>query len=252
MESLAKQSGFGQAFVRGARETKDQNGNTVYIMDNGGAGSQIRRGDIIQFVDEFIFVYSKEGIFQAALNADGTKNITASGNSQGRELNVSGILADSHSSGNNDSSKPNIGKGLATEQKSELGGSSSGAPGGWEPDDEENGRNQQNQTQNFDNKFRKEDLTSSANKPINNQGLSAAARAWEKHAGRPGGVFEPLKGNTAQKNEAASNFVNEVLNNKGTVTTDLSRGGVEYRLPNGKGIRYNSDGSFSGFLDPKR
>ncbi|WP_228407189.1 VENN motif pre-toxin domain-containing protein [Proteus faecis] len=252
MESLAKQAGFGQAFVLGAREAKDQNGNTVYIMDNGGAGSQILRGDIVQFVDEFIFVYSKEGVFQAALNADGTKNITASNNSQGRELNVSGILADSHSSGNNDSSKPNIGKGLATEQKSELGGSSSGAPGGWEPDDEENGRNQQNQTQNFDNKFRKEDLTSSANKPINNQGLSAAARAWEKHAGRPGGVFEPLKGNTAQKNEAASNFVNEVLNNKGTVRTDLSRGGVEYRLPNGKGIRYNSDGSFSGFLDPKR
>ncbi|EOI7706829.1 hypothetical protein AB7Y49_11295 [Providencia vermicola] len=150
MESLAKQAGFGQAFVRGARETKDQNGNTVYIMDNGGAGSQIRRGDIVKFVDEFIFVYSKEGIFQAALNADGTKNITASKNSQGRELNVSGIFADSHSSGNNDSSKPNIGKGLTTEQKNELGGSSSGAPGGWEPQDEENARNRELQQKRFD------------------------------------------------------------------------------------------------------
>ncbi|EOV8584665.1 VENN motif pre-toxin domain-containing protein, partial [Providencia stuartii] len=150
MESLAKQAGFGQAFVRGARETKDQNGNTVYIMENGGAGSQIRRGDIVKFVDEFIFVYSKEGIFQAALNADGTKNITASKNSQGRELNVSGIFADSHSSGNNDSSKPNIGKGLTTEQKNELGGSSSGAPGGWEPQDEENARNRELQQKRFD------------------------------------------------------------------------------------------------------
>lgn len=46
-------------------------------------------------------------------------------------------------------------------------------------------------------------------------------------------------------------FVNEVLNNKNTVKTDLSRGGVEYRLPDGRGVRYNSDGSFSGFLDPK-
>ncbi len=137
IEKLAKQNGFGQAFVRGARETKDQNGNTVYIMDNGGAGSQIRRGDIVQFVDEFIFVYSKEGIFQAALNADGTKNTTASGNSQGRELNVSGIFADSHSSGNNDSSKPNLGKELSNEQKNELGGSGSVTPGGWEPQDEE-------------------------------------------------------------------------------------------------------------------
>lgn len=46
-------------------------------------------------------------------------------------------------------------------------------------------------------------------------------------------------------------FVNEVLNNTNTVKTDLSRGGVEYRLPDGRGIRYKYDGSFSGFLVPK-
>ncbi|WP_337237656.1 VENN motif pre-toxin domain-containing protein [Proteus faecis] len=47
MESLAKQAGFGQAFVRGARETKNQNGNTVYIMDNGGAGSQMMKKMVV-------------------------------------------------------------------------------------------------------------------------------------------------------------------------------------------------------------
>jgi filamentous hemagglutinin len=98
----------------------------------------------------------------------------------------------------------------------------------------------------------KDSLISSANKPINGQGMSAAARAWEKHAGREGGTFEPLKGNVAQKNESASKFVSDVLSNPGTVRTELSRGGVEYRLPSGQGIRYNSDGSFSGFLDPRR
>lgn len=98
----------------------------------------------------------------------------------------------------------------------------------------------------------KDSLISSANKPINGQGMSAAARAWEKHAGRESGTFEPLKGNIAQKNESASKFVNDVLSNPGTTRTELSRGGVEYRLPSGQGIRYNSDGSFSGFLDPKR
>ncbi|HGG9108906.1 hemagglutinin repeat-containing protein [Enterobacter cloacae] len=98
----------------------------------------------------------------------------------------------------------------------------------------------------------KDNLISSANKPINGQGMSAAARAWEKHAGREGGTFEPLKGNVAQKNESASKFVSDVLSNPGTVKTELSRGGVEYRLPSGQGIRYNADGSFSGFLDPKR
>ncbi|MDU4095024.1 MAG: hypothetical protein E7H57_17395, partial [Pantoea sp.] len=99
--------------------------------------------------------------------------------------------------------------------------------------------------------FRKDALIYSANKPINEQGLSAAARAWEKHAGRPHGVFIPLKGNVAQKNETASRFVNEVLNNENTVKTALSRGGMEYRLPDGRGLRYNSDGSLSGLLDPK-
>jgi filamentous hemagglutinin len=98
----------------------------------------------------------------------------------------------------------------------------------------------------------KANLVSSANEPINGQGMSAAARAREKHAGRSDGTFEPLKGNVFQKNEAATKFVNEVLNNPGTIETQLSRGGVEYRLPSGQGLRYNSDGSFSGFLDPKR
>ncbi|WP_338512571.1 hypothetical protein VRB10_04735 [Erwinia aphidicola] len=84
-------------------------------------------------------------------------------------------------------------------------------------------------------RFKKDDLVSSDNKPINEQGLSAAARSWEKNAGRPGAFFEPLKGNPAQKSEAANQLVNEVLNNKGTVKTDISRGGIEYRLPDGKG-----------------
>ncbi|MBZ9152008.1 hemagglutinin repeat-containing protein [Escherichia coli] len=157
---------------------------------------------------------------------------------------------------NTDENKqPNLGKDVASatdKDKAELGGAGAGTPGGWEPQDEENGRAKQIQSSNFDDKFKKEDLISSANQPINNQGLSAAARAWEKHAGRPGGVFDPLKGNTVQKNEVAGNFVNEVLNNNETVRTDLSRGGVEYRLPDGRDVRYNSDGSFSGFLDPKR
>ena len=97
-----------------------------------------------------------------------------------------------------------------------------------------------------------DELIKSANKPVNAQGLSEAAKAWEKHAGRQGGTFDPLKGNVTQKNAAASEFVKGVLENPNTIRTELSRGGVEYRLPNGQGIRYNADGSFSGFLDPKK
>ncbi|KFB99279.1 secreted protein [Trabulsiella guamensis ATCC 49490] len=39
------------------------------------------------------------------------------------------------------SSNPNLGKGLDNDQKAELGGVGSGTPGGWGPEDEENGRN---------------------------------------------------------------------------------------------------------------
>ena len=89
-----------------------------------------------------------------------------------------------------------------------------------------------------------------ANKPINNHGMSAAARAWEKHACRPGSTFEFLKGNQAYKNTAAEGFIRDVLNNPDTVRRELSRGGIDYRLPTGQGVRFNPDTSFNTLLDP--
>lgn len=149
---------------------------------------------------------------------------------------------------------PNAGKNLTDAEKVELGGAGSGTPGGWGPEDEENARNSGNSkpSQNGSNFTESEinDRLTAANKPINNQGMSAAARAWEKHAGRPGGTFEPLTGNPAQKNAAAEGFIRDVLNNPNTVRNELSRGGVDYRLPNGQGIRFNADGSFNTLLDP--
>ncbi|MEQ9891957.1 hemagglutinin repeat-containing protein [Pectobacterium aroidearum] len=43
--------------------------------------------------------------------------------------------------GSENASNPNLGKDLTNEQKAELGGTGSGTPGGWEPQDEENARN---------------------------------------------------------------------------------------------------------------
>ena len=97
-----------------------------------------------------------------------------------------------------------------------------------------------------------DELFAAASKPFNGSGLSVAARAWEKHAGRAGGTFEQLTGGVMQKNVAASNFVLEVLTNPASVRTELSRGGLEFRLPSGKGARFDADGAFSTFLDPKR
>ncbi len=98
-----------------------------------------------------------------------------------------------------------------------------------------------------------EDLIAAANKPINKNGLSEAARAWDKHASgnRLEGVFEPLTGNAASKNAQAEKFVRDVVQGKDTVVTQLSGGGVDYRLPDGRGVRFNKDGSLDGFLHPR-
>ena len=53
------------------------------------------------------------------------------------------LLPAQQSSTGEASSKPNVSKDLTNEERAEIGGSGSGTPGGWEPQDEENARNQQ-------------------------------------------------------------------------------------------------------------
>lgn len=50
------------------------------------------------------------------------------------------VMSAQNQSDSNDSQKPNIGKDLTEEQKKEAGGSSSGSPDGWGPEDEEKGQ----------------------------------------------------------------------------------------------------------------
>ena len=98
-----------------------------------------------------------------------------------------------------------------------------------------------------------DDLLAAANKPYNTSSeQSVLSRAWDKHSGRPGGTFEPLTGKAIEKNAVSDAYLRNLLNNPSTTRTDLSRGGFEYRLPNGQGVRFNADGSFNTLLDPKK
>ncbi|MBU2569823.1 MAG: RHS repeat-associated core domain-containing protein, partial [Gammaproteobacteria bacterium] len=99
-----------------------------------------------------------------------------------------------------------------------------------------------------------DDLSSVANQTINKEGLTAAARALAKHAtGQRGtGTFPKLKGGIAEQNKAAQQIVDDILGNSNSSVTNLSRGGLEVRAPDGRGIRFNSDGKLSGFLDPRK
>ncbi|WP_233572263.1 VENN motif pre-toxin domain-containing protein, partial [Neisseria weixii] len=106
----------------------------------------------------------------------------------------SGEFEDSYmASGNTD----NANDKKTNAQSAAVSQSSAGAP--MPPDDEPNPK-EQNSSKKVSEKTLDE-LLIDANKPINEQGISQAARAWAKHAGRPGGTFEPLKGNVQQQNQ---------------------------------------------------
>lgn len=92
-----------------------------------------------------------------------------------------------------------------------------------------------------------DDLSAAASNPINKEGLTEAARALTKHAG----TFPKLSGEIEKQNATALGVIDDVLKNPNSIFSNLSRGGLEVRAPDGRGLRYNSDGSFSGFLDPK-
>jgi intein/homing endonuclease len=96
------------------------------------------------------------------------------------------------------------------------------------------------------------ELVNAANEPLGKGGLTKAGRALDKHATGQRGVspFPHLTGNNANKNLIAQQQVDEILYHPDVVFVGIgNKGAVEARIPDGRGIRFNCDGSFSGFLD---
>jgi hypothetical protein len=95
-------------------------------------------------------------------------------------------------------------------------------------------------------------LRNAANQPLGRGSLTRAGRALDKHAAGQRQVdssFPRLSGSNADKNQIAKQQVNEILSSPNAIFRKLGRGGIEARLPDGRGIRFNKDGSFSGFID---
>ncbi|WP_250900654.1 hemagglutinin repeat-containing protein [Enterobacter cloacae] len=124
-------------------------------------------------------------------------------------------LQDKYGSGS--ASNPNIGKDLTDGEKAELGGAGSGTPGGWEPQDEENGRD--NAPSNSTDKIGKwsvDELSEGARytDPASKKGdLTLAGRALQKHGSRPGSAFPSAKGNPTAINEQGQKIVDSILGN---------------------------------------
>lgn len=84
--------------------------------------------------------------------------------------------------------------------------------------------------------------------------LTVYGRALTKHANRPGSAFAPLRGNIYEINRRASEIAASIRLDPNTTISfrhhALYGHLVEYRAPDGRGLRYKADGEFMGFLEP--
>ncbi|PWC22441.1 hypothetical protein DDT52_04160 [Brenneria roseae subsp. roseae] len=154
------------------------------------------------------------------------------------------------------SSNPNLGKDLTNEQKVELGGTGSGTPGGWEPQDEENARNKDS---NQIGKWSIDELSDGAKHidPASKKGdLTLAGRALQKHGSREGSAFPSAKGNPSSINDQGQKIVDRILNdpNKSVVQSNTGRYGqvTDVISSSGRGLRYDAQGKLIGFLEPPK
>lgn len=161
-------------------------------------------------------------------------------------------LATSENASGESANNPNMGANLSDKEKTELGGTGSGTPGGWGPQDEENARNRNASA--TPSKDRLNEAASASNR----NGLTDAGRALQKHGGREGSAYSYSSQKASVLNQEAQNIVNEILNNPNTkiesrvVFENKQRiTVVEATAPDGRALRFNADGSrLIGFREP--
>ncbi len=86
------------------------------------------------------------------------------------------------------------------------------------------------------------------NKVISNQGLTAAARGLEKHGARVGSAFPKPTGSVADKNRLADQILRDILENPSK--KEVKKGITKIYGQDGRGVAFNPDGSFRGWLEP--
>jgi hypothetical protein len=83
--------------------------------------------------------------------------------------------------------------------------------------------------------------------------LTKAGRALQKHGDRPGTAFDRPGSNSPKAlNPAGQNTVDDILTNPKSQVKPNRLGGWDVVAPDGRGVRYNQNGSFRGFLEPNK
>ncbi|MCL5050021.1 MAG: RHS repeat-associated core domain-containing protein [Firmicutes bacterium] len=81
--------------------------------------------------------------------------------------------------------------------------------------------------------------------------LTKSGRAGQKHGSREGSAFPPATGNADNKNSQGQAILEGIVNNPDSTSERNQRGGTDVYSPDGKGARFDQDGKFTGFLEPK-
>ena len=87
---------------------------------------------------------------------------------------------------------------------------------------------------------------------LDRNGLTMAGRSLQKHSSRPGSAFNTSATRAGDFNTAGQSVVDDLLTSPGSLQQTNHLGGIDVLAPDGRGIRFNSDGSFRGFLEPPR
>lgn len=86
---------------------------------------------------------------------------------------------------------------------------------------------------------------------VDRNGLTAAGRQLQKHAGREGSVFSGLStGTAANRNAQGLQVLDEILDDPRATVAVRDRV-VEVWDATGRGVRFTTDGSLIGFLEPR-
>ena len=70
-----------------------------------------------------------------------------------------------------------------------------------------------------------------------------------KHGNREGSVFPRPLGNSAEMNRRGQEVLEEILDHSDNQVYRLKNGGVKVYSPDGRGVSFEKDGSFRGFIE---
>ena len=87
---------------------------------------------------------------------------------------------------------------------------------------------------------------------MDRSGLTRAGRALDKHGGRSNSAFPKATGNSANKNMQGQFHLDDIVTHPQSISCENRFGGQDVFSPSGRGVRFDGEGNFTGFLQPRR